>query len=135
MNLPKSPNAVHAEMLALIEILESEYYRMRDVNAQVADEGLLRLSALRIEIKHLGKGYAKEISLAVARSVLAKLAWEVIHWLISTTTSIYQRTALLSRVITYEGWRCRTHAARLCRLQTNGAGRARGYFRFLSVPS
>jgi hypothetical protein len=116
INLPKSPNAVYAEMLALIEVLEGEYSSICDVNAQVADEGLLRLSALRAEIKHLSKGVMKEISLAVVRSVLAKLAWEVIQWLISTTTSIYKRSALLLRVIAYEGWRCGTNTARFRRL-------------------
>ena len=133
IGLPKSPNAVYAEMLTLIEMLENEYNRIRDVNAKVADEGLRRLSALRAEINSSKKSCVKEISLAVARSVLAKLAWEVIEWLISNTTSIYQCSALLSRVIAYEGWRCRTNAARFCRLQTNGAGRACGYLRFFAV--
>jgi len=103
--VPKSPNAVHAEMLALVELLEGEYERMRDVNAQVANEGKQRLSEIRIAIRQSDKSRAKELSIAVAQEVLAKLAWEAIKWLISITTSIYLLTALLSRVLLYESRR------------------------------
>lgn len=115
-------------MLALVELLEGEYERMYDVNAQVANEGLQRLSALRTAIQHLGESRAKELSIAVAQDVLAKLAWETIKWLISITTSIYTLTALLARVLLYEGWRGCTNAPYVCRTQAGRLGWARWYF-------
>jgi len=116
----KPPNGAHAEYVRLLDMLEYEYERMRDVNAQVSRDGLRRVRSLRRKLDQAQQQSSANragATLGVLRAVAAGIAREVVRWLIET--SICWISARGARFLRYDHWRSRSHAARLCWAQTD----------------
>jgi hypothetical protein len=121
--MPRPPNEPYAELLALIEKLESEYRRMRNVNAQVSDDALGRLREIRADLLRVTPSRGRKVVLAVGKAVLAKLAIELIRWMLTDETSIYRFTAAVLRTIIYD---CRRSNQNTPRVGGSEADRPRG---------
>ncbi len=115
--MPKPPDGAHAEYVRLLDMLEFEYHRMRDVNAQVSRDGLCRVHALREELDRAQSKLpqspenAGRAALAVVRAVGTGIAREVVRWLIET--SICWIAAHAARLQLYDYRRSSPHVARL----------------------
>jgi hypothetical protein len=110
----KPPNDAYAEHVRLLDMLEGEYQRMRDVNAQVSSDGLRRIRSLRQELdraQEQSSTNAFGVTFEVVRTVFAGIAREVVRWLIET--SICWLRPYWAWCLLYDHRRCRSHAARV----------------------
>lgn len=123
--MPSPPNGTRVELLALIDEMEAEFRRTCDVNAQVSNDALRRLREIRAELLRAEPSRGRRITLAVGKVVLAKLAVELIRWILSHETSIYRFTAVFPRIQTYDGWRRNQNASSLGGSEADGPRGAR----------
>lgn len=115
-----------AELLRLIEQLEHEYDRLRDVDAQVSAEGRERLRKLRVYLERAGRSQSADLASGLRMAVLAELAVEAIRLLFSAVTSFYRQGKSLWQFRANDSWRRYSDPPRICRFQTDGVGRSCG---------
>lgn len=131
MEVPKTPDdGPQAELLELIEILEDAFRRLRDVDAQVSDDGLRRLREARGKLTRVTRSNSRAVALDVAKAILAELAVEAIRWLMSGT-STYLFPAFHERCRHNDSWRRSSNTANVGGLEANGLGYQRRRFRIL----
>ena len=127
MNKPRAPDdGPQAELLKLIEQLEKEYHRLRDVDAQVSAEGLERLRELRVRLERACRIQPRSVSLDLKKAILADLAVEIVKLLFSAVTSIYSKTKASLQSAFYDSWRRHSDASVVSWPQADRAGAARG---------